>query len=69
MGTHPVKARDVHIGDNKDKVLFILRTSKTHWSDEKLQTIKIMSSKLNPLSQAKNSEFCPYRLLRHYLAV
>ena len=29
-GAHPVLARDVHIGKNKKKFLFILRTSKTH---------------------------------------
>ena len=34
-GMHPIKARDVHIGENKDKMLFILRTSKTHWKDNK----------------------------------
>ena len=28
--THPVKAKDVHIGTNKNKLLFMLYTSKTH---------------------------------------
>ena len=34
-GDHPVLARDVHIGINKKKMLFLLRTSKTHWKDSK----------------------------------
>ena len=43
-GEHPVLARDVHMGFNKRKVLFILRTSKTHWKNTKPQTIKISST-------------------------
>ena len=43
LGEHTVKARDVQIGKNKNKMLFILRTSKTHWKDAKPQMIKIMS--------------------------
>ena len=30
-GTHPVKARDVHVGSNKNKLLFVLYTSKNTW--------------------------------------
>ena len=29
-GAHPIKVGDVQIGMNKQKILFILRTSKTH---------------------------------------
>ena len=29
-GTHPLKAKDVHIADNKNKILLILHSSKTH---------------------------------------
>ena len=32
-GEHPIKAVDVFIADNKDKLVLILRTSKTHWKD------------------------------------
>ena len=32
-GSHPIKARDVHIGENKCKMLFILRSLKTHCED------------------------------------
>ena len=40
-GTHPVLAPDVHLGINKKKVVFVLRTSKTHWCDRKPQQIKL----------------------------
>ena len=43
-GTHPVLARDVHVGENKQKLMFILCTSKTHGKDNKPQIIKITSS-------------------------
>ena len=46
-GDHPVLASDVHIGLNKRKILFILRTSKTHWKNSKLQSVKICSQKAN----------------------
>ena len=44
-GDHPVKVTDVHIGENKRKALFILRTSKTHWKDSPPQSVKIIGSK------------------------
>ena len=40
-GEHPVLGKDVHIGINKNKMLFVLRTSKTHWKDNKPQSAKI----------------------------
>ena len=36
-GEHPVLVQDVHIAMNKNKILFILRTSKTHWKDSRPQ--------------------------------
>ena len=42
-GDHPILARDVHIGTNKDKILFVLCTSKTHWLDDIPQSMKISS--------------------------
>ena len=42
-GDHPVLACDIHIGFNKRKLLFILRTSKTHGKGSKPQLVKILS--------------------------
>ena len=44
-GAHQVLASDVHIGINKDKILFILRSSKTHGKSSSPQLIKITSSR------------------------
>ena len=77
--SHNVKARDVHIANNKKKILFILRSLKTHGPWMKPQKIKITTSpatqsnqqQLQPGRTMKDSVlyFCPYRLLRNYLAV
>ena len=79
-GEHPLLARDINIGDNKDKVWFLLRTSKTHWKDVKPQSIKISSMKSNKLEkkgnitlytmeQLQRKEMCPFKLLREYLRI
>ena len=41
---HTVKACDVHIADNKEKMLFVLHSSKTHGLGDKPQMIKITNS-------------------------
>ena len=60
---HVVKAKDVHIGVNKNKMLFVLHTSKTHWLDAKPQTVKISSDGKG------DSTYCPFQLLKNYIAV
>ena len=64
-GDHPVLAKDVHIANNKKKLLFVLRTSKTHWKDVNPQVIKIKSTE--NCEQDKN--YCPFAILRNYLMV
>ena len=67
---HVVKALDVHIGVNKQKILFVLMSSKTHGCYMLLQKIKICSTKLKSepvASLMKGKTFCLYELLRNYL--
>ena len=66
-GAHPVKACNVHIAGNKDKMLFILRTSKTHGEESEPQQIKITASENEEQKFKKN--FCPFRISREYLAI
>ena len=64
-GCHAIKAKDVHVAMNKRKILFILRTSKTHWMDVKPQQIRISSTFRNQhLAPQRN---CPFQILRDYL--
>ena len=63
-GSHPIKANDVHIGSNKNKMLFILRTSKTHGRESRPQKVKITGYEIG-----KNKQFfCPFELARDYVA-
>ena len=71
-GTHPILACDVHIGTNKDKLLFVLRSSKTHWKDQKPQTVKINSSRINfkkNAAELPRPHHCPFNLLRDYARI
>ena len=40
-GIHAIKAKDIHISEEKEKILIILYTSKTHGKNKKPQEIKI----------------------------
>ena len=68
-GDHPILAKNVHIGKNKDKILFILRTSKTHTRASKPQIIKITA--LQPVSTLETAEkpWCPFKILGDYLSI
>ena len=70
-GSHPVLARDVHVGHNKDTLMFVLRTSKTHWSDQKPQIVKINSARItNAKNRAEvSSSLCPFSTLRQYARI
>ena len=66
-GEHPVRVFDVHVAGNKNKILFILRTSKTHWKDSKPQCVKISSTSMNKKSEVK-LKYCPFNILQTYIA-
>ena len=61
---HVIKAKDVHIGVNKPKMLFILHTSKTHDRSHKPQLVKIVGSRIN-----NKDLLCPFRTLKEFILV
>ena len=67
-GPHCVKAKDVNIACNKNKMLFILWSSKTHGRNNKPQTIKISKNDTNGRSGRKR-HFCPFNLSREYMSL
>ena len=67
-GVHAIKAIDVHIACNKNKLLFLLRSSKTHNRHNKPQTIKISDSEHGTKKRGINS-FCPFHLLRNFINI
>ena len=70
-GTHPVRAKDVHVAKNKNKIMFILYTSKTHGYESKPQRVNIAEEDLNAKESIRNNQrfFCPYQLTREYIAI
>ena len=64
LGNHPVKASDVHIAKNKDKMLFILYTSKTHDKSSRPQKVKIQK-----ITNKDLGHFCPFHLTQQYLTL
>ena len=72
---HVVKAKDVQIAKNKEKILFILRSLKTHTLGSKPQKIKITTNRKRggikpPMKTGSGKKLpCPYQVIRHFLAV
>ena len=64
---HTIAVTDVHVGKNKQKILFILRTSKTHQQSSQPQMVKISTKPLG--SEQQYQGFCLYQLLCNYMAV
>ena len=67
---HVVKAKDVHIATNKNKLMFVLHTSKTHNLGSKPQIIKI-NGNITARVEGKRpgQSFCPFKILREYINV
>lgn len=68
---HAALAKDVQIASNKNKFLFVLRSSKTHTEGSTPQFVKISSNgqvKGCVKQSHKNfdNSWCPYELLRCY---
>ena len=64
---HVVKAMDVQMAINKNKLQFILRSLKTHTEGMKPQIIKISSTAVSTTS--KSIKYCPFSLIRNYIQV
>ena len=71
MSPHVVKARDTHIAVNKNKMMFVLFTSKTHGHNVKPQMIKISSQKVEEALKGSNvtHQWCPFMLLQRFLKI
>ena len=61
---HVMKAANVHIGTNKDKIMIVVYSSKTHDASMRPQKIKItgVAGKTGLLQY-----FCPFKLARQYM--
>ena len=69
FGQHVLKAKDIHIGCNKDKLLVVLYSSKTHGKNNLPQEIKITSmTKQAYQNNCKRRLFCPFQAIREFTA-
>ena len=69
-GLHAVKARDVDVGANKNKLMFVLHTSKTHNKGVKPQVIKIKSIHSDKNAEHKqNMKYCPFNAIKQYVQI
>ena len=66
---HVVKAKDVHSAQNKDKLLLMLYSSKTHSKGMKPQRIKITSNLIEKSGFYARRNFCPFKLVNDYMKV
>ena len=64
LSPHSVKAANIHVGTNKDKLLIVLYSSKTHSKESLPQEIKISSA-----GHATNTFFCPFKIVNYYVAL
>ena len=62
---HSAKARNVHVGTNKDKIMIVLYLSKTHGKHMLPQKIKITALGANCKNEP-NGLICPFQGVRDY---
>ena len=68
-GSHPARARDVQIGENKNKILVVLYTSKTHGKESHPQEIKITEASAYQPEKGWERNFCPFAFTREYAEI
>ena len=66
--SHTIKAKDIHVGQNKEKILIYLYSSKMHDEGARPQKVKItgLSHQKQQLKTEK-AFFCPFKLTRDYM--
>ena len=74
MGDHTIKAANIHVAKNKQKILILLYSSKTHDVDKPPQKIKITANSNETYHHSNkyrlaHRNFCPFALVRRYLAI
>ena len=66
LGDHSIKAKDIHIGCNKNKILLVLYSSKTHGKESNPQQIKIS---LIQMAGAIPRHYCPFTAITEYMGI
>ena len=67
LSNHVVKATNTYLATNKDKLLLVLYSSKTHDLKNRPQKIKIESNRSERTGSYVERHFCPFKIIRHFL--
>ena len=69
VNQHTVKAKDVHVAKNKEKIMVVLHSSKTHAKESRPQKVKITvkSQQQDQDSTTSKRFFCPFKLATAYM--
>ena len=66
---HVIKASNVHLAMNKQKLLIYLYSSKTHNEGNLPQKIKIEANNSEKSGRYRHRNFCPFKLMREFLSI
>ena len=64
---HAMRAANIHLGMNKDKILVVLYSSKTHNMGDRPQKVKIVANRIEKSGSYLKRNFCPFKLLARYM--
>ena len=66
---HTLKAKDMHLSTNREKLKIVLYTSKTHDEGSYPQNIYIRSHNTENATFYHDKNFCPFKVLENYLVI
>ena len=67
-GQHAIKATNIQTGVNKPKIMFMLKSSKTHDAQAGPQIVKITSEPITGTDrQLRKDPICPFSIIQEYL--
>ena len=69
LSPHVIKACDIHMGNNKDKIMIVLYSSKTHGRESKLQKIRISALPKHNSVLKHTRFFCPFKVMTRFMNV
>ena len=67
QSNHALCAKNVHVAQNKPKIMVVLYTSITHGKESLLQKIKVMVSEKE--KYICKTHFCPFAVIREYMRI
>ena len=63
---HAARAKNVHVGSNKNKIMIVLYSSKTHGKNKYPQLVKIDALDDYITNLGRQGAFCPFEIVRNY---